>query len=65
VQLAYPAAKENVDLTERPTHATGGLVVFRAGGRRLRVRRVRGQTFSAPAGAQVVSARDRYGNLAG
>src|SRR4051794_35308256 len=65
VRLGYPAAKENVDLTDRPAHATGGLVVFRAGRRTIRVRRVRGQTFSAPAGARVVSARDRYGNLAG
>ena len=65
VRLGYPAAQENVDLTYRPEHATGGRVVFRLGRRRLTVRRVRGQTFSAPAGAVVVSARDRYGNVAG
>jgi hypothetical protein len=65
VQLGYPAAQENVDLVDRPQHATGGRVVFRAGGRKLAVRRVHGQTFSAPAGAEVVSARDRYDNVSG
>ena len=40
-------------------------MVFRVGRRRVVVRRLRGQTFSAPAGATVESAQDRYGNVAG
>ena len=66
VSLAYPAAVENVDLTDRPTYATGGRVTFSANGRSIVVRRTRGQVFALPApGATVVAAADRYGNTAG
>jgi len=64
LRLAYPAARENVDLTDRPAFATGGRVTFVAGGRR-RTRRTRGQTFTVPAGATVERVEDRYGNMNG
>jgi hypothetical protein len=39
-------------------------VRFRRGGRTITVRRRRGTTFAVPADARVLSARDRFGNLA-
>jgi neutral ceramidase len=66
VRLAYPPARENIDLTDRPANATGGRVMFRlADGRRKTVRHVRGTTFAVRAASAEVrpdEARDRYGN---
>jgi hypothetical protein len=64
LRLAYPAARANVDLTDRPAFATGGRLTFVAGGRR-RTRRARGETFSVPAGATIERVEDRYGNMSG
>ena len=59
----------DVDLTDRPRRASGGVVRFRVGDRSVRVRRGRSTQFSvaAPAGAPVTvepgAARDAYGNF--
>jgi neutral ceramidase len=69
VELRYPAARRDVDLTARPPRASGGLVDFRVGGETVRVSRRSGATFgvAAPAGASVSvpagAARDRFGNV--
>lgn len=60
VRLRYPDAIVNVDLTDRPVAARGGVVRTAAGV----VRRKRGTVFEVPAGAEVVAARDRFGNRA-
>jgi hypothetical protein len=71
VALAYPQPRRDVDLTWRPQRATGGVVVFKVGDRRVRVKRKRGRTFSvaAPAGVPVSiaarGARDRWRNANG
>jgi hypothetical protein len=66
VRLAYPPARENVDLTDRPAYATGGSVTFLVGGtRRVTVRHAKGSVFAPPAGEVEVrpgEARDLYGN---
>ena len=68
VRLAYPGADAEDDLTWRPAFARGGRVTFSVTGKRRRVRRARGRTFTvaAPAGASVTvapgDARDRFGN---
>ena len=70
VRLDYPAAVRDVDLTHRPRSARGGTVVFRVGGRDLRVAST-SSTFSvaAPAGEPVSiargGARDPHGNFNG
>jgi len=70
VELRYPDAVRDVDLTYRPPRATGGTVVFRVGDRDVAVRR-KGATFSvaAPSGTPVSvprgAARDRFGNFNG
>ena len=70
VALEYPDAVRDVDLTSRPRRASGGVITFRVGNRKVRVRRS-GSTFSvpAPAGTPVTvarkGARDRYGNFNG
>jgi hypothetical protein len=67
VALAYPPARENVDLTDRPRYATGGRVTFLVDGRRrVTVRHIRGTVFALPAGGTVEvrpdEARDLDGN---
>jgi hypothetical protein len=67
VRLAYPAARENVDLTYRPPVASRGTVRARVAGRTVRVPIERGAAaIEAPAGTPVTvpagGARDRYGN---
>ena len=68
VALRYPPARRDIDLTWRPQNVSGGVVRFRVGRRIVTVRRTRGGVFSlrvpAGRGATVVSARDRYGNVA-
>ena len=69
VLLSYPDARRNVDLTARPDRATGGIVEFRVGAERKRVRRVRGTAFSvaAPPGTPITveagRAADAFGNV--
>jgi hypothetical protein len=71
VRLTYPPAKVDQDLTARPSAASGGTVLFRAGGRTVRVTRARGKDFvvTAPRGATVTvpagAARDGAGNTTG
>jgi hypothetical protein len=71
VELIYPPARRDVDLTARPRRANGGVVRFLVDGERVRVAQRRGGTFSvaAPAGASVSvpagAARDRFGNANG
>jgi hypothetical protein len=71
VALAYPVAKENVDLTYRPHFARGGVVRFRVGSRTVTVKRKRNPYFTvkAPAGAAISvpagSAKDLYKNANG
>ena len=66
VRLAYPRARENVDLTHRPFHANGGEVRFVVDGREVVVRQRRGTVFEVEGGATVTipagAARDRHGN---
>ena len=68
VTLGYPEARRDVDLTFRPEIAPKGVVFFRVGGERVRVRRTISGVFSvaAPAGVPVVveagAATDAYGN---
>jgi hypothetical protein len=66
VRLAYPPARENVDITDRPATASGGQVLFRlADGRRILVRHRHGTLFSVAAPSAEVrpnDARDLYGN---
>lgn len=72
VALGYPpamlASELDTDLTDRPAFANGGTVIFKVGRRRITVRRRAGVIFTvrAPVGKRitVLSARDRYGNLA-
>jgi hypothetical protein len=71
VSLEYPPAETDVDLTHRPLYASGGVVVFRVGGRTVRVARKSGTVFSVPApeGTPVSvaprAARDRFHNVNG
>jgi neutral ceramidase len=71
VVLEYPGAVRDVDLTTRPEHASGGVVMFRVGDELVRVARRSGTEFSvrAPAGTPVSveagRARDRFGNANG
>jgi hypothetical protein len=71
VALAYPVAKENVDLTYRPHFARGGVVRFRVGSKTVRVKRKRNPyfTISAPAGTPISvapgAAKDLYKNVNG
>jgi hypothetical protein len=71
VVIEYPAARRDVDLTYRPQNAAGGVVRFRVGGKRVRVKRKTRRKFfvAAPPGAAVRvpagAARDRYGNRNG
>ena len=67
VVMDYPQAVRDVDLTHRPTSASGGFVRVRIGRRSVHVYRSRGAVFSAPAppGARItVEGRDRFRNLA-
>ncbi|MGH2764241.1 MAG: hypothetical protein ACRDL0_17325, partial [Thermoleophilaceae bacterium] len=63
VAIDYPEAVRDVDLTWRPRSASGGTIRYRHGGRTVTLRRRRGTVFPVPAGARVLSARDRFGNL--
>ena len=69
VSLLYPAARENVDITFKPTEARGGVVHFRVGSRTVTRRVERGSPFLIPAGSPVTvpagAAADRYGNVNG
>jgi hypothetical protein len=67
LELRYPQAVENRDLTWRPARAGGGTMVVQAGGRRITVRGRKGRfLISARPGTLVTvaagAARDRYGN---
>jgi hypothetical protein len=68
VALAYPPAKENVDLTYRPHFARGGVVRFKVGSKTVTVKRKRNPYFTikAPAGTSISvpagSAKDLYKN---
>ena len=68
VSLAYPEARQDIDLTARPPMAVGGVVTFRVGDKLVRVRRRRGTVFSVagPAGVPITvgagRAKDTYGN---
>jgi hypothetical protein len=68
VALEYPQPVRDVDLTDRPRRASGGVVRFRVGDRSVRVRRGRSTQFSvpAPAGVPVTvepgAGRDAYDN---
>ena len=68
VELEYPRARRDVDLTARPRRASGGVVDFVVDGAVRQVVRSRGGTFrvAAPDGASVSvpagAARDRFGN---
>ena len=64
ITLDYPAAVRDQDLRHRPASAGGGTVRYRDGGRTVTLRRRRGTVFPVPAGAAVLSARDRFGNRA-
>jgi neutral ceramidase len=65
VMLDYPPAVRDVDLTHRPASADGGAVFFRAGRRGAADYRSQGGVFSMRAAqATVVSARDRFHNVA-
>jgi neutral ceramidase len=64
VTLDYPPAVRDQDLRHRPANASGGTVRYRDGGRTVTLRRRRGSVFPVPAGAAVLSARDRFGNRA-
>jgi neutral ceramidase len=64
VTLDYPPAVRDQDLRHRPASASGGTVRYRQDGRVVTLRMRRGTTFPVPADAQVVSARDRFGNRA-
>ena len=70
VELAYPEAVRDRDLTYRPPAASGGSVRFEVDGRSVLVRRREGTSFSvtAPPGTGVSvppgAARDRHGNYA-
>jgi hypothetical protein len=69
VRLAYPAARENVDLTARPAFADGGRVRFRIGPSTVTITLKRGTVFSVPVPAGVpvsvvrAGASDRFGNV--
>jgi hypothetical protein len=69
VELSYPDARQDIDLTARPERAVGGIVEFRVGDRLVRVRRTRGTAFSvaAPAGVPISvepgRAADAHGNV--
>ena len=71
VALAYPVAKENVDLTYRPHFARGGVVRFKVGSKTVTVKRKRNPYFTikAPAGTSISvpagSAKDLYKNTNG
>jgi hypothetical protein len=62
VTLDYPPAVRDQDLRHRPTSASGGTVRYRDGGRTVTLRRKRGTVFPVPAGAEILSARDRFAN---
>ena len=68
VTLGYPEARRDIDLTARPATAPAGVVVFRVGDRRVRVRREVSGVFSvaAPPGVPVSveagAATDAHGN---
>jgi neutral ceramidase len=64
VTLDYPAAVRDQDLRHRPASASGGRVAYRRGRRRVVVTLRRGTVFPVPAGAEVLSAQDRFGNRA-
>jgi neutral ceramidase len=64
VTLDYPPAVRDQDLRHRPASASGGTVRYRDGSRTVTLRRRRGSVFPVPAGAAVLSARDRFGNRA-
>jgi neutral ceramidase len=64
VTLDYPPAVRDQDLRHRPASASGGTVRYRQNGRTVTLRRRRGTVFPVPDGAQVLSARDRFGNRA-
>jgi hypothetical protein len=71
VEIGYPAARRDQDITWRPRRATGGVVRFRVGPHVVKVKRRRGRKFfvDAPAGSTVRVARggahDRWGNTNG
>ena len=66
VAMEYPEPVRDVDLTDRPRRASGGVVRFRVGDRSVRVRRGRSTKFSvaAPPGVPITvepgAARDAY-----
>jgi neutral ceramidase len=68
VALAYPTARENVDLTYRPRYASAGTVKFKVGSKTVTAKRKHGIYFTvrAPAGTPVTvpagAAKDAYGN---
>jgi neutral ceramidase len=64
VTLDYPPAVRDQDLRHRPVSARGGAVRYWHDGRAVTLRRKRGTVFPVPAGAAVLSARDRFGNRA-
>jgi neutral ceramidase len=64
VTLDYPSAVRDQDLRHRPPSASGGTVAYRRGRRTTVVRQRRGTIFPVPADARILSARDRFGNLA-
>ena len=51
IELRYPEAKENVDLTYRPPAATGGTVRAVVGGKAVTVRSRKGTRLRVPAAA--------------
>ena len=64
VTLDYPSAVRDQDLRHRPPSANGGVVRYVEGGQTVTLRQRRGTVFAVPPGAEIVSARDRFGNRA-
>jgi neutral ceramidase len=64
VTLDYPSAVRDQDLRHRPASANGGVVRYTQDGQTVVVRQRRGTVFPVPADAEIVSARDRFGNRA-
>jgi neutral ceramidase len=64
VTLGYPPAVRDRDLRHRPDSASGGTVTYRAGDQTVTVSQEQGTVFAVPADAEIVSAQDRFGNLA-
>ena len=71
VSLFYPEARRDIDLTFRPEFAPEGIVFFRVGGERVRVRRTISGVFSvaaapgAPVTVDAGAATDAHGNTNG